>query len=100
MFVCHYQWNSKPEHRLAHGHNAMELTYAVDAGLTPLQAIEAITATAPGVLGNKAPQSGQLKAGFDADVICVAGNPLEDLSFLTNPSNITHVWKGGKKYKS
>ncbi|KAK9771270.1 hypothetical protein SCAR479_12003 [Seiridium cardinale] len=93
-------WHSNPEHRLAHGHNAMELTYAVKAGLSPLEAIEAITATAPEVLGKKAPRTGQLKAGYDADVIGVAGNPLEDLSFLTNPTNVTHVWKGGKVYKS
>lgn len=78
----------------------MELTYAINAGLSALEAIEAITATAPGVLGKKAPKSGQLKEGFDADVIAVAGNPLEDLSFLTTPANITHVWKAGKNYKS
>jgi imidazolonepropionase-like amidohydrolase len=93
-------YQSKPGHRLAHGNNATELTYAVQAGLTPLEAIEAMTATAPEVLGKKAPKSGQLKEGYDADVIGVAGNPLEDLSFLTNPANVTHVWKAGKLYKS
>lgn len=93
-------WNSNPEHRISHGRNAMELTYAVQAGLSPLAAIEAITATAPGVLGKKAPKSGQLKAGFDADILGVAGNPLENLSFLTTPTYITHVWKGGRLFKS
>ncbi|KAI0132294.1 amidohydrolase [Xylariales sp. AK1849] len=93
-------WNSDPGHRLAHGNNAAELTYAVRAGLTPLQAIEAITATAPEVLGNKAPKSGQLREGYDADVIGVAGNPLENMSFLTNSDKVTHVWKGGRLYKS
>jgi imidazolonepropionase-like amidohydrolase len=92
--------HSRPEHPLSHGRNAMEITYAVDAGMTPLEAIEAITATAPEVLGKKAPKAGQLKEGFDADVIGVAGNPLEDLGFLTNPANVTHVFKGGKLYKS
>lgn len=92
--------NSNPEHRLAHGKNATELTYAVQAGLTPLQAIEAMTATAPEVLGKQAPKSGQLKVGYDADLIGVAGNPLDDLAFLTDPTNVTHVWKGGKLYKS
>lgn len=93
-------WQSQPDHRLSHGHNAMELTYAVNAGLSPLEAIEAITATAPEVLGAKAPKTGQLKAGYDADVIGVAGNPLGDLSFLTDPANVTHVWKAGESYKS
>ena len=91
---------SDPEHRLAHGKNAMELAYAVKAGMTPLEAIEAMTATAPEVLGRQAPKSGQLKAGYDADLIGVAGNPLDDLAFLTDPNNVTHVWKGGKRYKS
>ncbi|KAK8052072.1 hypothetical protein PG993_003457 [Apiospora rasikravindrae] len=93
-------WNSNPEHRVAHGKNAMELTYAVKAGMTPLQAIAAMTANAPEVLGRLAPKSGQLKAGYDADLIGVAGNPLDDLAFLTDPNNVTHVWKGGKLYKS
>ncbi|KAK8090902.1 amidohydrolase [Apiospora phragmitis] len=93
-------WNSNPKHRVAHGKNAMELTYAVEAGMTPLEAIAAMTANAPEVLGRLAPKSGQLKAGYDADLIGVAGNPLDDLAFLTDPNNVTHVWKGGKPYKS
>ena len=84
-------WNSNPTHPISHGKNAMELTYARAAGMTALQAIEAMTATPPEVLGKQAPQSGQLKAGYDADVIGVAGNPLDDLSYLTNASNVTHV---------
>ncbi|KAI1857666.1 hypothetical protein JX265_011081 [Neoarthrinium moseri] len=93
-------WNSKSGERLSHGNNAMELTYAVKAGLSPLEAIEAMTATAPDVLGGKAPKSGQLKEGYDADILGVAGNPLQDLSYLTDSTNVTHVWKGGKLYKS
>ena len=38
---------------LGHGRNGKELYYAVQAGMTPLQAIEACTATAPETLGRK-----------------------------------------------
>ncbi|RYP81250.1 hypothetical protein DL769_002080 [Monosporascus sp. CRB-8-3] len=40
-------YSSNPEHPLAHGKNATELRYAVKAGMTLLQAIEACTATPP-----------------------------------------------------
>lgn len=42
------------------GKNGKELIYAVDAGMTPLEAIEACTATAPETLGSfLAPKSGK-----------------------------------------
>ncbi|EHK43370.1 uncharacterized protein TrAtP1_001386 [Trichoderma atroviride] len=85
---------------LSHGNNAKEITYAVELGMTPLQAIECATANGPEVLGGMAPLSGQLKAGYDADIIAVASNPLDDIRVLTDPSNVTHVWKGGKLFKS
>ncbi|KAH9909080.1 hypothetical protein F4778DRAFT_768059 [Xylariomycetidae sp. FL2044] len=93
-------FQSKAEHPLAHGTNAKELHHAVEAGLTPLQAIEACTATAPEVLGKQAPLSGQLKVGYDADILALEADPLNDIDVLTIPKNITHVWKGGKLYKS
>jgi imidazolonepropionase-like amidohydrolase len=77
-----------------HGH---ELTLLAEAGLTPLEAIEAATANAPGTLGPRAPHTGQLAAGFDADVITVAGDPSVDLAVLADPANITGVWVGGQR---
>ncbi|KAL7915865.1 hypothetical protein GGI35DRAFT_9491 [Trichoderma velutinum] len=85
---------------LSHGNNAHELTYAVELGMTPLQAIECATANGPETLGGLAPLSGQLKVGYDADIIAVVKNPLNDIGVLTDTSNITHVWKGGKLFKS
>jgi len=83
------------------GKNGKELVYAVEAGMTPLQAIEACTATSPETLGKYlAPKSGQLKAGYDADLIAISANPLEDISILSKAENITHVWKGGELFKS
>ncbi|KAK5193198.1 hypothetical protein LTR99_006748 [Exophiala xenobiotica] len=87
-------------HPAAHGQNALELSLAVDAGMSPLSAIEAATANAPLTLGAQAPRSGQLKAGYDADFIAVSSSPLEDIDVLVNPKNITHVWRRGTLYKS
>ncbi|KID96841.1 amidohydrolase, partial [Metarhizium majus ARSEF 297] len=92
--------SSDRKSRLSHGHNANELVYAVELGMTPLQAIESATANGPLTLGGLAPLSGQLKEGYDADVIAVKMNPLDDISVLTNPENVTHVWRGGRLFKS
>ena len=81
------------------GRNAEELALMVDCGMTPLQAIEMATANGPATLGPQAPNTGQLRDGLDADVLCVAGDPSSDASVLADPTNITHVFKGGVKYK-
>jgi imidazolonepropionase-like amidohydrolase len=102
---------------LNHGMNGKEFVWAVEAGLTPLEAIEAGTARGPESLMinaiahgdnesddgepplTKAPKSGQLAVGFDADFIALSDNPLLDIAVLANPEKVTHVWKGGKLYK-
>ncbi|MGB8361946.1 MAG: amidohydrolase family protein [Acidimicrobiia bacterium] len=81
------------------GRNAEEIPLMVACGMTPLQAIEAATANGPATLGPQAPNTGQLVAGMDADVICVAGDPSSDPSVLASPDNVTHVFKGGVRYK-
>lgn len=83
-----------------HGMNGGEFRCAVNAGMTPLQAIEAGTANAPQTLGAQAPLSGQLKADYDADFIALSESPLKDISVLGMPEKILHVWKGGKLYKT
>jgi imidazolonepropionase-like amidohydrolase len=82
------------------GQNGAELGLMVKAGLSPLAAIEAATASAPLTLGPQAPQSGLLEAGYDADVIALAANPADDVSVVAEPANITHVWKGGVLVKA
>ncbi|KAK3687645.1 hypothetical protein B0T22DRAFT_457722 [Podospora appendiculata] len=93
-------YSSDRKHPISHGTNAKELHWACEAGMTPIQAIEMATANGPETLGSQARKSGQLKAGFDADLIAISSNPLDDIEVLTKPKNITHVWKGGKLYKS
>ncbi|EXJ87974.1 hypothetical protein A1O1_04901 [Capronia coronata CBS 617.96] len=90
-------------HPLALGKSGGELVYAVvDGGMEPLAAIEAATAMGPEVLGDlgMAPKSGQVVVGYYADLIALNANPLEHMDLFKDPRNITHVWKGGKLFKS
>lgn len=82
-----------------HGANGEELRHLVDAGLTPIEAIEAATATAPLTLGPQAPRSGLLAEGYDADLIAVDADPLSDIGAIADPSHVTHVWKGGRLFR-
>lgn len=82
------------------GQNGAELALLVKAGLSPLEAIEAATATAPSTLGPQAPRSGVLEAGYDADVIALSADPTLDVSVLAEQVNVTHVWKGGALVKA
>jgi imidazolonepropionase-like amidohydrolase len=77
------------------GQNAEELGYLVRAGLSPLEAIEAATATAPMTVGPQAPLSGLLAEGYDADVLALSGDPTLDVGILASPSSVTHVWRAG-----
>jgi imidazolonepropionase-like amidohydrolase len=77
------------------GINGRELGLLVELGMTPLAAIEAATAVGPETLGPRAPRSGLLQTGYEADVIAVSGDPLDDIGLLAQPDCITHVWRGG-----
>ncbi|GAA2561250.1 amidohydrolase family protein [Winogradskya consettensis] len=81
------------------GRNGREVPLLVSIGLTPLQAIEAATATGPATLGLQAPQSGQLLAGYDADVITLDADPVADPDVIAKPDHVTGVWKAGRRVK-
>jgi imidazolonepropionase-like amidohydrolase len=87
---------SGPETLVPWGRNGEEFSLLVAAGLTPLEAIEAGTANGPLTPGPLAPRSGQLAAGFDADVIALRTNPLEDIAARGRPAEIVAVWKAGR----
>jgi imidazolonepropionase-like amidohydrolase len=81
------------------GRNGRELPLLVQAGLTPLEAIQAATANGPLTLGPQAPRSGQLAEGYDADLITLDGDPLADITILANPAHVAGVWKAGRRVK-
>jgi imidazolonepropionase-like amidohydrolase len=81
------------------GRNGRELPLLAECGFTPLEVIEAATATGPETLGPQAPRSGQLQPGYDADLLTLDGDPLADLSLLAEPATITGVWKAGVRVK-
>jgi len=83
-----------------YGRNSREITHLVNAGMTPLQAIEASTANGPITLGPQAPLSGRLQEGYDGDVIAVDFDPLNDPGAWGDPTRVTHVWKAGKAVKT
>jgi imidazolonepropionase-like amidohydrolase len=79
-----------------HGHppNAAELQYLVEAGLTPMQAIQAATGVAAECLGAEH-DLGTLVKGKRADFVVVDGDPLADVRILQDPARIRMVVKDG-----
>ena len=61
-----------------------EAVVLVDAGLTPLQALQAATITNAEMLRLEK-QIGVIENGFEADVLVVDGNPLENIRTLLDP---------------
>jgi imidazolonepropionase-like amidohydrolase len=88
-----------PDRPNAWGQNGGELGYLVKLGMTPLEAIEAATATGPLTLGPQAPRSGRLVEGYDADVITLDADPLADIGVLADPDHVTAVWTRGRQVK-
>lgn len=75
--------------------NANEMMYMVEMGMTPMQAIEASTRNGAEALG-LLKDLGTVEAGKLADVIVVAGNPLQDMAAM---KRVYVVVKGGVRYK-
>ncbi len=89
-------FTSGPDSMLRWGENAWELKYLVDAGLSTKDAIIAGTSMGPQTLGKRAPKSGALKLDYDADLLILKSNPIDDIAALTDRENILHVVKQGK----
>jgi imidazolonepropionase-like amidohydrolase len=78
------------------GLNARQFATMVQWGMTPLQAIQAATATAAEALGRSG-DVGAIAVGRYGDLIGVAGDPLADVTKL---QSIAFVMKGGEVVKS
>jgi imidazolonepropionase-like amidohydrolase len=78
-----------------HGTQARELELMVEYGMKPMAVLQADLLNGAKLLGWSG-QIGELKAGYYADVIAVAGNPVEDISAVTK---VGFVMKGGVVYR-
>ena len=70
-----------------------ELALMVEAGLTPMQALTAATATNAQLLGIAA-HTGTLAVGHQADLILLGANPLDDIH---NTEKIVATWHNGRR---
>ena len=82
-----------------HGTNARDLDHFVNyLDYSPLEAL--LTMTRDGGQAMDRPDDlGQVRPGFLADLLLVDGNPLEDLTLLTNPDKLVMIMKDGKFHK-
>jgi imidazolonepropionase-like amidohydrolase len=77
-----------------HGENAREILALANRGMTPIEAIRSATTHAADLLD--VPDRGRIAEGLRADLIAVAGDPLEDLAALLE---VELVVKAGTVYK-
>ena len=77
-----------------HGRNYLEIA-SIAKYLGNKEALIAATSRAAACSGLT--NTGQIKKGFDADVVVVSGNPLKDIEAIS-PSNIKAVFKKGRQF--
>ncbi|MHA2501579.1 MAG: amidohydrolase family protein [Candidatus Kariarchaeaceae archaeon] len=80
------------------GTNARELEHYVNAGMTPMDAIVTATGNGPKTLGGRAPKSGLLKEGYDADLLLLKSNPLDNIAALQDKEIFQSVVRQGISY--
>lgn len=84
---------------LPHGRYAEELAFYVEEiGIAPLDVIRWATRHGAEVMG-RGDELGQVSAGRLADLLVVAGNPVEDIRLLQDASRIEAILKDGVFYK-
>jgi imidazolonepropionase-like amidohydrolase len=79
----------------AHGDNAVEFALMVDGGMPPMEAIQSATSVAAEFL-DIGDTHGRLLEGYQADIVAVPGNPLDDITLM---QQVNFVMKGGVRYK-
>ncbi|MFL9842344.1 amidohydrolase family protein [Sphingomonas sp. ST-64] len=79
-----------------HGDNAQEFALMVKAGMTPAMALKTATVNAAEALGRSS-TIGSIAPGKDADIIAVAGSPLEDVKRM---EQVEFVMRHGVVHKT
>ena len=79
-----------------HGLNAHEFNSMVQAGLSPLAAIQAATVNAADLLG-WSDKVGTIEPGKWADIVAIDGDPLHDVRAL---ESVKFVMKGGQVFRN
>jgi imidazolonepropionase-like amidohydrolase len=82
--------------RVKHGTNAGEFALMVSLGMQPMRAIQSATSLAAELLRLE-DEIGAVRAGLQADLVAVSGNPLEDVKLL---QDVRFVMKGGQIVKA
>ncbi len=78
-----------------YGDTGLELELMVEAGMSPMQAIEAGTRRAAECLGLEG-EVGTLKPGMEADLLVVDGDPIRDIGVLRQPERRALVRRRGR----
>jgi imidazolonepropionase-like amidohydrolase len=73
--------------------NTMELYHLVYAGMRPMEALKAMTSKAADLLNVK---TGRIMKGWQADILIVEGNPLDEIRVLEDKNRIKMVMKSGR----
>lgn len=78
-----------------YGDNGLELELLVEAGMTPMQAIEASTKRAAECMDVQA-EVGTLEAGKEADLLVLDGDPLQEIGVIRRRERLALVMQGGQ----
>jgi imidazolonepropionase-like amidohydrolase len=78
-----------------HGANGKEFALMVAGGMPEMEAIQSATSVAADFL-EIGDTHGRLQSGYQADIVAVPGNPLDDISLM---QRVSFVMKGGVVYK-
>jgi imidazolonepropionase-like amidohydrolase len=67
-----------------HGQNGKQLALYVEAGMSPLAALQSATLVAARLLRQEQ-RLGQIRPGYVGDLVAVPGNPLQDIRAAESP---------------
>ena len=76
-----------------HGENSQELKFMVELGISNKDVLKFSSASAADLMGLA--DRGRIEEGFYADLLIVSGNPVEDISAVSNQENHRRVIKNG-----